>query len=272
MNYSEPLEGVVGGGTEAQSVIDFVVQNTPHDTAIPNVHLYSNGAVADLRSYTDPTRQRAIREAHDVASFVAMIEHDGDGDTVEFYSRKGSVFCSVIDYGTEAKPTRDEHRIVFRPEPDPEWGAWASIHGKPIAQADFADFVEEHMTSVVTPEAADLLELIQDVRGHKNVSWQAGQRLQDGTQRLEWTEEQTARSGKGQTDVPSEITIRTPIFRGEDPVTFDAWLRYRIADGGKLTFTVKLKRPNDIVPEALDAIAAKIGGGTGQPILAGWPE
>lgn len=258
------------GGSDAAAIIDHVAETTPHETKIANVYLYANGVIADLRSYTDPTRQRGIRKAFTTDAFVALAKSDANASSRVFYNQAASQFGLVIDYGTTDAPTREEHRVEFTPAKHPEWLAWADLHGKPVPQMTFADFIEEHLDTITNPSGADLLELIQDIKGHKNVTFQTAQRLRDGQTKVSYVEDVATRAGSGDVTIPNMIEVTTPIFRGEDPVVLEAFLRFIISTDGKLTFTLKFKNSASIASDALDRIAERIQGDVTQPLVAGW--
>lgn len=266
-----PLESTMSGG-DVQAALEFA-GTLPVRTDIPNVFLGANGQVWDVRQNTDPTRQRAVRVAQTTDAFVALTKDLGiDGVTRVFADRVGFDLEAVIDFGTDGEPTRDEHRIEFAPRQDPEWQAWASLHGKPIDQIAFADFIEEHLDSVIEPDGADLLDIVQTIKGHRGIQFKTAFRLHDGQTKIAYDETLSTQGGSGEMTIPNTLTIRTPIFREEDPVEFTAYLRYRIGDGGAIQFTIKIQKKDEIVPGAFDLIVGKVDSGLTYPVYAGTPR
>jgi uncharacterized protein YfdQ (DUF2303 family) len=58
-------------------------------------------------------------------------------------------------------------------------------------------------------------------------------------------------ASKGKLQVPQVFTIGIPVFEGGARYAVDARLRYRIAEGGKLSLWFDLLRPHKILEDAL---------------------
>lgn len=263
---------VIGSGGDAGAIIETAqravqIQQLPGS---PAGLVVVNGNVVDLRHMVQIDRVVAVRKANTAEAFVKLVQQTAGGEAAIFADVDQLAFGAVVDWSTGEKPTREEHRIVFKPEPDPGWVEWGQMHDKPVEQIAFADFLEEHLDSIVDPPGADLLELVQDIKGHKNVTFQSAHRLATGETKIQFVEDVATRSAHGDLTIPATITIQTPIFRGTAPVTIDAFLRYRITTDGKLVFTVKLKNMHDIVPDAFDELRLVIATGIGEPPLEGW--
>lgn len=263
MGYQEPQPD-----SDAAAIIAWAA-TLPKPTSHDHLLVTTNGNVIDLRPYLPPTQQKGLRHAHTTESFIDMVTNLGTARSYVFADRRGMRFGAVLDFGTLNDPTRDEYRIEYTPQQTPEWAAWGTAHGSQLEQVAFAEFIEENLETIVDPEGADLLEMIQDMRGHKNITFKSAQRLSDGQVQLAYEEDVETRGGSGLVTIPPNLVIECPVFHGEPARRFEAFLRYRIHDGGKLTFRVKLKRAGDIVPEALDAITAKVETGVGK-VYAGW--
>lgn len=264
-----------GAPTDAQAIIDVtkqLVQAIPADG--PHGLVVVNGQVVDYRAMIAPDHEVAGRVARTTKGFLDLVDKDRTDALVLFRDDASTRFEAVFDYGTSAKPTRDEHRAVFQPQPHPDWEAWAKRHGTWLEQVDFAEFVEERMDTIVTPDGADLLELSQDLRGHRGVEFQSSQRLADGQVQLAYVETLSTTKGgpsNGLVTIPPELVVETPIFRDGEPQRFGVFLRYRISQQGAVSFSLRIKRQDDIVPAALDVIAQEITDAfDGVPFIAGW--
>lgn len=265
-------------GTENQALIDLAgkfPQPLPGD---PPGLVAMGGAIHDYRAMLPATDVQATRHTHTAEAFAELVKHLKEPTTTVFADQKNLRVCAVIDFSEGGSPSRDEHQVRFEPELHPDWRAWALISGTVLDQVDFAEFVEERIDTIVSPAGADLLELVQDLRGHRNVEFQSSRRLADGQTQLQYVEklETKGAPGNGLVTVPSDLTIQTPVFRGGDPQTLSAFLRFRISSVGALTFTVKLKRQDDIVPDAFAFLTEDIegwlnlDGDSGVKVYAGW--
>lgn len=265
-------------GTENQAIIDLAgkfPQPLPGD---PPGLVAMNGAVVDFRHLLPATQVEATRHAHTAAAFAELVKRLKEPTTVVFADQKNRRVGAVIDFSEGGSPSRDEHVVSFVPELHPDWQAWALVSGKRLDQVDFAEFVEERIDTIVEPAGADLLELVQDLRGHRNVEFQSSKRLSDGQTQLKYVEklETKGAPGSGLVTVPPDLAIQTPVFRDGDPQRIEAFLRFRISDQGQLTFTVKIKAQDDVVPEAFDVLVQDIigwlnvDGDSGIKVYAGW--
>ena len=124
-----------------------------------------------------------------------------------------------------------------------------------IDQRAFAEFVEEHLDCIHKPAAAEILTIATFLEGKRNVVFKNVAVLSNGDRSLQW-EETTEAKGVGDVKVPSEITLRIPVYRGaeeETTVEIRALFRYRIAEG-KLTFEVKLMNADKVADGAFERV------------------
>lgn len=274
--YATQLLNGDAKGTEAQAIIDLAAK-VPVPLVEGQPHLvWMDGVVRDLSHLLPPTRVKATRAAHTTDSFTELVGRlDDSRHAVTFCDMPNVRFGSVIDFAENANLSRDEHVVVFSPQMTPEWLAWARLSGSQKTQVELANFIEEWLDTIIEPDAADLLELIQDVSGRKSVTFQSAQRLSDGRTQLQYVEDvsttRTTPGTSGLVTIPPALKLSLPIFRGEAHVTLDAFLRYKIRDGGTLELTVKLQQQDSIVPDALSLIRDRIVDALeGRLVVDGW--
>lgn len=264
-----------GATTEADAIADLQAKLPQKLPGEPYGLVALDGNIVDFRHMIPAEEVKAIRRTDTEESFVRLVTRLKESTTVAFASRQFLAFQSVIDYSQGGDPSRDEHRVQFTPELHPSWQAWAGVDKKWLDQVEFAEHLEENIESLVSPSGADLLELVLDLRGNRNVSFQSSKRLQDGQTQLSYVEKIDTKGGNkaGLVTVPPEISIRTPVFRGDEPRDFDAFLRFRISDSGGLTFSIRIKNVSDVVPDAFEALTEKVKLDLlDVPVYAGWPS
>lgn len=272
MGAPEPMQG------DTQALIDYMSLEPHLLPGDENKNLVAtHKGIVDLRQFRDdPERVVAVRQAQTTDSFVTLSSVAlGDVDenhSRSFFDRRGGRFETVLDFADEGHPTHEQHRVEYTPELDPEWVAWAQIDGQLRSQSDFADFIEDHIESIIDPPGADLLDLVLEIRGHKSVTFRSAQRRQDGNVGLAFDETQGVTGGKGELVIPPTIAIETPIHKKEDAVRLGAFLRYRITDGGALMLIVKIKNVDRVVPDSLDRIAERIKPGIPSTLITGWHQ
>lgn len=133
------------------------------------------------------------------------------------------------------------HQAELKLTRTPEWREWTAMADELVEQEVFAEFIEDHMSTISTPDAATLLDVCQTLHGTKNVAWSSGVVLQNGQQQFRWEEQVDARAGqKGDLAIPTVLQLFIAPFEGADKQLVKALFRFRIGQGGKIRMGVKL--------------------------------
>lgn len=103
-----------------------------------------------------------------------------------------------------------------------------------------------------------VLEIAQSFHAHTTAQFRSAQRLSSGETKLVYDEEVRASAGKtGELEVPRVLELGISPFVGEAAVRINAQLRYRVASG-TLRIGYKLERPEQVVRDAVETMAAKL--------------
>ena len=176
-----------------------------------------------------------------------------------------------LDYHTPANPMRNKHEARYALALSEEYQAWTAIHNKPVAQGDFALFLEERARDVVTPPSGAIMEIVLTLEAKTEIEFRSGKRLDNSTQQLQYVETQQARAGQsGNLEIPTELTINLPLFRHGEPVAITAKLRTILRDG-KALFIVKLLGLETAKDDALARMIETVNKETQLPVLRGQP-
>jgi uncharacterized protein YfdQ (DUF2303 family) len=202
-------------------------------------------------------------------SFSDYVNAYKGANTRIFFNRTSRTFSAVFDYHSSLLEVgRCAHRAAYSCPHSDEWNAWTALDGKQIAQRDFAEFVEDHVGDVIRPEAAALLEIAQRLQISRKVNFVSAKNLGSGTVEFQYTEEDEAKAGKQNIQVPTDIELAIPVFRGEDRYKIAAKFRYRL-DDGKLFFVVKILQREAILDDALSQMIEAISAETRLSIIHG---
>lgn len=139
-----------------------------------------------------------------------------------------------------AIPMWTDHSATLYMTYHPEYAQLRAAQKNFHDQENFALFIEENTHLFVKPTGADMLELAQDMKGFKNVSFKGSKRLSNGQTQIEWTENVTAMGKAGEIIVPDYLTLKTPIFEGLPAEEFQAAFRYRVGEDRKISFSFRL--------------------------------
>lgn len=245
-------------GDRIDEITDYLVAlRSPQifDTRAPFVVVPENLKVLDVEKHMPvPSRVRKSVKFTEVDSFLDYFNLFAPSYKPRLFSKitgAGIEFLAVFDYDGPGVKREDGNVSV----PQPQWNTHTAFLNlnyhrdyqtlrnnadKWHEQEDFALFVEENTHLFVQPDAATMLELAQELKGHRNVGWQTGKRLADGRVRLEYIEEIEAKSVRGEMSVPESLKLVSPIFEGFSPQDINAAFRYRLDGDGGITFSYRL--------------------------------
>lgn len=245
-----------------------LIRTVRHDESLQQV---------DLEQYLKtPRRNRGTVTIHEPADFAAYCNRLSDEHTTVWGHEPDRKFTAVFNDHADAflSGWRD-HTAVLQLLADPDWTTWCGSDGKLMQQAAFAEHLEDQAHTVVSPDAATMLEVAQTFQARRASSFSQGTKLSSGDVQLTWHEETDAKAGnKGHLEVPAEFTIKVAPFIGAAPVLMTARLRYRL-NGGQLAIGFKLHRPDIVRRDAFHAVAADIAAELADvertPMLLGHP-
>lgn len=218
-----------------------------------------------------PTRIKQDIRVLDADTFIAYVNRFTSSAAAVFCNGpEGRTFTAVLDYHQPDTPSWGNHVATYCCPISIEWGRWKAADRKRMNQADFAEFIEENIKDITTPDntpkapnSADMLEISRTLEAKKNISFRQGTRLDNGQVQLTYNEEIDGRAGEaGQLSIPEQFYIATKPFLGGDAFCVPARFRYRITDG-KLVMWFELVRPDKVLEEAYTTVRAKIQGSIG---------
>lgn len=205
-------------------------------------------------------RSTAVRDVDSFLAYLARyLEEDGsysDAGALEVWADiDADKITGILDghYGWL------QHRCVLELKKSREWAEWMSVDGKLFKQDTFAQFVEDHLSTIAVPDGALLLDICQTLEGSKSAAFKMETILANGQRKFRYEETVEARAGhKGDLTIPGELTLVLRPFQGSDPVPVTARFRYRIEQGA-LALGVKLSEPDKALEDAFARIVDLIG-------------
>lgn len=203
-----------------------------------------------------PVRVSGTRTVTDTASFLSELTRRpltvGVG-TLWGSMDQGRIVAVYDDHPATGGANWREDRLALELETDDDWKAWHALSGRWMDQATFADTIEELLHTVVSPDQADLLEIIASVRASTSGSFESSQNRANGSITVGYSQEVTAKAGRrGELEVPEQIQLRLRPFAGqEQSYAVGAYFRLNIS-GGELRLAVKLKPTRQVLRAAWD--------------------
>lgn len=154
-----------------------------------------------------------------------------------------------------------QHRVILELRHSSEWADWAKIDNQLLEQTVFAEFVEDHISSIAEPDAGRLLDIAQTLKGHVDTQWKQQKLLANGQTAFVWEERVEAKAGqKGDLAIPNELTLALRPFQGSAPVGVDARFRFRPSAEG-IRLGVRLVEREHVLENAFAEIVTAIDEG-----------
>ena len=260
-----------------QAVIDVARQSTiPTEVKPGTIYMVADGAggvtIVDTDAWADQPRRPVRCPEFDTAeSLLAYLESRewGDNYGAELYaSIDDNAITAVLDGGVGWC----SDRAVLKLKTSAEWRQWKDISGLLHQQGSFADFLEDHVTQIASPDGATLLEIVQSIQGATHVEWTSAEWLANGQRALSWVEQVEAKAGqKGRLEIPATFTLGLRPYTGSKVYEVKAGLRYRI-DKATLLIGFKLLEPERILEAAFNDVVAQVAAGQPVKVLAGRPR
>jgi uncharacterized protein YfdQ (DUF2303 family) len=220
----------------------------------------------DLEKFRDnPARQRGVYRPATVDDFVAYVgEWCSDSTSVWIDPEKAKV-VALLDDGDHGSNTFGwkQHRAIVDLIVTPEWEFWKKDSGEWLGQFDFAEKLEDGMSDIREPAAAQLLEIAKTLHVKTAIKFKSGVNLTNQGVKLQYEEEVEEGAGeKGDITIPETFKIAIAPYVGEAAFIMTARLRYR-PQGGKLAIGYKLMEAERAERTILEEIAKRIREGLG---------
>lgn len=221
-------------------------------------------------AYADrPRRPAGRRNFGEVEAFIDYVGGLDNGDTRLYREGQTALLAQFDDHTAVDQAGWQTFSAGLRLRLSDRMQEWTRADGGMMGQAAFVEWLDEHIADVVTPDAADLLELIQFLSGTVRTEWQSAYTIRNGAKRIEWGETVTAqgnvRNG-GSREVPDTIGISVPLFQHDPtPTALDARLRFRINEG-TLTLGFVLVDVDAAIETRMAEVVAQVADGLGIPV------
>jgi len=251
-------------------------------------------SVADLfeRYRFAPARKSGVAKVTTLESFIDLVKRHGTSDSVIFANtewQKPSM-TAVIDYHQDVPAgvaDNGKHRVHYEFPLSEEWKEWIAVDGKPMDQTDFAEFIENHIAELASPDdqetedfrhkfgsrvafPTELVTLSRGLQVFSETRVKNAVTLQSGEGQITFEEEHRDANGN-KMDVPGMFILAvSPFFMGE-PARIPVRLRYRLS-GGSLKWIIKLYRPDIYITQQVLRDVERAASDTEVPHFQGAPE
>lgn len=107
--------------------------------------------IEDYQPKAAPHRTKGTATIESLGSFIEHVRRFKRAETALFIRRSPAALEAVYDYHANSSPAFAEHRAQFAFAPTLTWKAWKEKSGKEMAQAEFAEFLEDRSGDMIDP-------------------------------------------------------------------------------------------------------------------------
>lgn len=272
-----------------------------HDGTDVSVLVARNGVTATvlqdkLDAFAATPRSRAGKvEALDLDGLAALVLRDYDAGSLIFadVSGPGVSFTAVLDYhgaisafakdtGARFGQRHGRESIVYSPKLSDEWIAWTSQANKPMSQADFAAWIDDHLPDIADPAhlrdaspdstavkfgtiygftAEDaygyasperMVKLSTGFSVKEGATIKSVVNLSSGEVQLQYETQHTDGDGRP-LNVPRRFLLAIPVFKRESPYLIPVKLAYRKKPGA-VEWYFEIFRPDAFRDDAIKGL------------------
>ena len=215
----------------------------------------------------EPLAIEQCTQLYDGASFATYVNRFKDGRTLVFADPNGNSFKSELDFHTAGHPSKCQHTAGLVLKLSPEWMAWQGMDGRTVTPQDLARFIEEQLPVIHEPSGGVLLTAIRHFRAERSVSYnKVLSNMDNSTLELNYSDGTRATS---EIEVPAEFKLMLPVFRHGTPAEMVVKVEWKLLDEGKIQFTLRRQRPDDVKDAAFKTACDEIQKATDVPLLLG---
>jgi len=238
-DQAESIGKLVGIGV---SVADIKVKNELLYAIVPEGYELKtkdlaerNEKLADNKKIKEtgrPVRNVGDVMVADVDSFVTMVKREMlPDDTMITAHMKNQNFNAVINWGKNGQEGGHcDRKIILVLQKTTEFLRWEGKNRARMSQLQLADFIEENLESISSPPAAEMIEMISDLKVKRNASFHSVIDTKTGMQSLSYTEEIKGETVKGNLEFQSKFKVALTPFQGSKLYEIDCNLRFSIDD------------------------------------------
>lgn len=254
--------------------------------------------IVDLRPHfaearTAPLRRTGTAKHTTLLSFIDHVNRFKDVDSAVFAEVSASPKAvAVLDYhrtGSEGAPRFGKHRSEYAFPLSERWMAWMAKNGVVMDQASFAEFLENRVLDVASPEGLGetsrsiaaklgqsfatpqkLLELSRGLAVREGSVVQNAKNLSTGETQIQFTTQHTDERGEP-LKVPGLFLLAIPVFDDGAPYEIAVRLRYRL-NAGRIAWFYEVHSADVVLRDAIEEACSRVAKETALPVFRGIPE
>ena len=220
---------------------------------------HTDTQVIDLEKYLPaPTRIRQKLDFATVEGLTQYLADFGDETTRLFGDAVAKTVTAHLDYHTKAKASHSTHTAKLTFRTDPDWLVWRKLDDRLFTQQELLNFLLDYADDFVTPEKAQVLELVAQLKVAKNVNIDSKVGSFDLNTVINADVSVKAASGA----IPDVFTVKVAVLENFSKYGLQFRLVGQLDSNDKLRFKINLVRPHLVEQQAFqDACQDIVGKG-----------
>lgn len=214
---------------------------------------------------TAPKRIEKVASFEEPDSFCAYVK-DFKSPLCRIYGNIDAFrITAVLDDNVMDAPHWGDHSAEVKLRTSPEWNDWMKADCQSLSQSELAEFLEEHIEQISTPDATDLLSGIRAVQISSNSKLTAVQR-EGGDINFAYEKTTSAGTTTSSGKIPAYLTLLIAPFRSWNQVTMTVYLKYRYHDN-RLDFILTPMRAKELQAKSFHEVRKHVEQTLGLPVL-----
>lgn len=215
-----------------------------------------------------PDMKHEDRKLLSVESFIGYVNEQKRPESRIFATIETApvTFVCIVDHHG---PNTDNHRgaagwgeqvIKLELQAAREFKTWKGVDGKLLSQLEFVEFLKDNRTDIAEPSGADILQLCMALEATSESRCVGKVPTNTG---MTFSYDQNTRTN---VPVPNALKLRIPLFAGMAALDVEAEFRFRVSQGGGLTFGIRMIGAEKLLRNAVDEARKTITAETGLPV------
>lgn len=174
------------------------------------------------------------------------------------YQDKGQ-FEAVFNYSAGGdSPGWSDRKAILNLKRTTSWERWMKSNKAQMDQLAFADFIEENLQDISEPAAADIIEMIQQLKVHRKAEFVSVVDPKTGFTNLSFNEQVSGETLKGNIEFCGKFVLGLTPYRGSSKYKVEASLRFNINDQNKLKVFYSLINADIVEEHAFEVEREKV--------------
>lgn len=219
-----------------------------------------NGEPISLEKYAEfPSRKKGQLNLHSLDSFIQYVVKHQTENSIIISDHTNNEFYAIFNYHSEAQANWCDFTCSYTLKQSSALLEFIMV--KNFDQEQFADFIDDHMGSIISPDATMLYDLVLDLENTKTIKFKSRVNRESNVRELQCVSDDGIPCNS-ESSLPLKLSVSIPIFKNSSRSELEFNLCPKIKDN-VITFSLKApsltERTNDLLLFFEEEIRSKTG-------------